>query len=183
MIMRHLDHHRRSLWAIALLGGLALSGCDQPQDDIDAFLKNPGVGAKKIDKIPTTKAFPGVQYFRDQVRDPFVANLAMGAPIQAEPPVRDEDREPLEQFPLENLAMTGMVNIDGKTYALIRDPESQVHRVTMGQRLGQNYGKVIQVSRAGVQLEELVQDGAGAWATVPAKIPYQESNQLSRARK
>ena len=179
--MQHLRYTKIGLCGLLLCG--ALAGCDQPQDDLDAFLKNPGVGAKKIEKVPTTKAFPGVRYFRNQVRDPFIANLSLGTPNAAAPPVRDEDREPLEQFPLDNLSMTGMVNIDGRTYALIRDPESQVHRVAVGQRLGQNYGKVIQISRAGVQLEELVQDGVGAWAKVPATIPYQESNQLSRTKK
>ena len=172
-----------SLIAALVLASITLTGCDAPHDDIDAFLKNPGVSAKKIEKLPSTKAFPEVQYYRNQVRDPFIANLSIGGATMQEPPVKEEDLEPLEKFPLDSLAMIGIGDMDGKDYALIRDPEHQVHRVQLGMRMGLNYGKVIQISRAGVQLEEQVRDGAGVWTKVPAKLQYNESNKLTRAKK
>ena len=167
---------------LALLTITALAGCTAEDDDIDAFLKNPGVSPKRIEKLATTKQFPSVQYSRALIRDPFIAKLTVAPSNAAEPPVKASERQPLEMFSLESLAMVGMVHIDGKPYALIKDPEAQVHRVTLGQRLGQNYGKVIQFTKNGVQLKESIQNNTGAWVEIDSSMPYQESDNLSSRR-
>ena len=172
---------KHNLFALLMMTA-ALAGCSAEDDDIDAFLKNPGVNPQRIEKLATAKQFPSVQYARNLIRDPFIAKLTVAPSNAAEPPVKAADRQPLEMFSLESLAMVGMIQIDGKPYALIKDPESQVHRVTLGQRLGQNYGKVIQVTRNGVQLKESVQNNTGAWVEVDSSMPYQESDNLSSRR-
>lgn len=172
---------KHNLFALLMMTA-ALAGCSAEDDDIDAFLKNPGVNPQRIEKLATAKQFPSVQYSRSLIRDPFIAKLTVAPSNAAEPPVKAADRQPLEMFSLESLAMVGMVQIDGKPYALIKDPESQVHRVTLGQRIGQNYGKVIQVTRNGVQLKESVQNNTGAWVEVDSSMPYQESDNLSSRR-
>lgn len=165
-----------------LITTAVLSGCAAKEDDLDAFLKNPGVSPTKIEKLAAAKTFPSVQYSRSLIRDPFIAKLVLAPANASEPPVKSADRQPLEMFSLESLVMVGMVRIDGKPYALIKDPESQVHRVTLGQRMGQNYGKVIQVTRNGVQLKESVQNNTGAWAEIDSSMTYQESDNLSNRR-
>ena len=165
-----------------LIATAVLAGCAGKEDDIDAFLKSPGVSPTKIEKLPAAKTFPSVQYSRNLIRDPFVAKLVLSPANASEPPVKSADRQPLEMFNLESLVMVGMIKIDGKPYALIKDPESQVHRVTVGQRIGQNYGKVIQVTRNGVQLKESIQNNTGAWAEIDSSMTYQESDNLSNRR-
>lgn len=172
---------KKKLFA-ALIATLALAGCGAEDDDITAFLKDPGVSPQRIEKLATTKTFPSVQYSRTLIRDPFIAKFMLAPANATEPPVKDADRQPLERFGLDSLAMVGMVQIDGKPYALIKDPEAQVHRVTLGQRLGQNYGKVIQVTRNGVQLKESFQNNTGVWVEVDSSMPYQESDNLSSRR-
>lgn len=172
----------KKTWFLLVVLAAALTGCSSEDDDINAFLKNPGVSPKKVEKLATTKQFPVVEYSRNLVNDPFVAKLTVAPAASAEPPVRAEDRQPLEMFGLDSLKMVGVLNIDGRAYALISDPESQVHRVTLGQRIGQNYGKVIQVTRNGVQLKESVQDSSGAWIEVDSSLPYQESDNLTSRR-
>lgn len=167
---------------VLLMITAAVAGCSGEDDDIDAFLKNPGVNPQRIEKLSTTKQFPSVQYTRNLIRDPFIAKLTVAPSNAIEPPVRAADRQPLEKFSLESLTMVGMVQIDGRPYALIRDPESQIHRVTLGQRLGQNYGKVIQVTRNGVQLKESLQNNSGVWVEIDSSMPYQESDNLSSRR-
>lgn len=169
---------KNNLFALLMMTAV-LAGCAAEEDDLDAFLKNPGVNPQRIEKLATTKQFPSVQYTRNLIRDPFIAKLTVAPSNSAEPPVKAGDRQPLEMFSLESLSMVGMIQMDGKPYALIRDPESQVHRVTLGQRLGQNYGKVIQVTRNGVQLKESVQNNTGAWVEIDSSMPYQESDNLS----
>lgn len=170
-----------NLYALLMIAA-ALTGCSTANDDIDAFLKNPGVSPQRMEKLAATKQFPSVQYSRELIRDPFIAKLTVAPSNAVAPPVKAADRQPLEMFSLESLAMVGMVQIDGKPYALIKDPESQVHRVTLGQRLGQNYGKVIQVTRNGVQLKESIQNNTGVWVEIDSSMPYQESDNLSSRR-
>ena len=173
-----MKHH---LFALLMITA-AVAGCTTKDDDVDAFLKNPGVSPQRMEKLSTTKQYPSVQYTRSLIRDPFIAKLTVAPSNAVEPPVKAADRQPLEKFSLESLAMVGMVQIDGRPYALIKDPELQIHRVTLGQRLGQNYGKVIQVTRNGVQLKESLQNNAGVWVEIDSSIPYQESDNLSSRR-
>ncbi|MGH8378315.1 MAG: pilus assembly protein PilP, partial [Gammaproteobacteria bacterium] len=53
--------------------------------------------------------------------------------------------------------------IKGGTYALIRDGDGVVHRVGIGQYMGQNFGKVTKISQVGLVLREIVPDGQGGW--------------------
>ena len=169
-------------WFLGTLAILSIAGCSTSNDDLDSFLKDPGVAPHKIETLPTTKQFPGVQYSRDLVNDPFIARFTMGVDTNSQPPVPAEERQPLELFSLDSLKMVGLIKIGGKPYALIRDSEHQVHRVTIGQRIGQNYGKVIQVDKNGVQLKESIQNNVGTWIEVDTTLMYQENDNLSSSR-
>jgi type IV pilus assembly protein PilP len=45
-----------------------------------------------------------------------------------------------------------------------------VHRITSGNYVGQNDGRVVAVNNAGIRLEELVPDGIGGFYTRSAEI-------------
>ena len=45
-----------------------------------------------------------------------------------------------------------------------------VHRVTSGNYVGQNDGRIVDVDDAGIRLEELVPDGIGGFYKRPAEI-------------
>lgn len=162
----------------SLLLTLAIAGCSSQDDDITTFIKNPGVSPRNIEKLPTAKTFPSVEYNRNLVRDPFVPKL-MISNLTDDSPFKNVEKQPLEYFPLDTLVMIGLLNIDGVTYALIRDPEIQVHRITLGNRMGQNFGKVVQISKNGIQLKETVQDNNGSWIEVDSTLSYQEADNVT----
>ena len=84
------------------------------------------------------------------------------------------NREPLEEFPVDSLRMLGMVTAQEHRYALIKAPDGVVHRVGMGEHMGQNYGEVVRINESEVGLKEIVPDGFGGWVERPAKLALAE---------
>ena len=165
---------------LALVSSLALSGCaTQEDDDLEGFLKNPGAPPAKVEKVPVAKIFPSIEYNRKIVRDPFKPEQESMANPVMENPYANQPKYPLESFPLEALTMTGLLTQNGQSYALIRDTEAQIHRVPVGSRIGQNYGRIVSVTRRGIQIMESVQDASGQWVEVENALPYKESEKVS----
>jgi len=59
---------------------------------------------------------------------------------------------------------------EGTLYALIRDNEGGIHRVTVGDYMGQNYGRVESVTETRIQLREIVGDGDEGWVRRPRTL-------------
>ena len=70
--------------------------------------------------------------------------------------------ELLEQFNLESLEMVGTINKEG-LWVLLSAPNSVVHRLTLGNYLGTNHGRITGISDERVDLIEIVPDGLGGW--------------------
>jgi type IV pilus assembly protein PilP len=93
-------------------------------------------------------------------------------------PDPDRRREYLERFPLDSLSMVGTIELDNEVYGLISDTEGTIHRVREGNYMGQNHGRILQVNQAGIQLVELVTDGADGWMERDASIALGEDSAL-----
>jgi len=57
---------------------------------------------------------------------------------------------------------------------LIRTPDGIVHRVQVGQYMGQNEGRVIAVESSKINLTEIVPDGLGGFMERPASLALVE---------
>lgn len=90
-------------------------------------------------------------------------------------PDPDRPREFLESFPLDTLTMVGTLDMEGVAYALIRDNENVVHRVSEGNYMGSNHGRVVRVRSDRVELVELYEDARGVWMERRAQIVLPES--------
>jgi len=77
-------------------------------------------------------------------------------------PDLDRRKEPLEQFPLDSLAMVGVLQQGKVTYALVK-ADATLHRVRAGNYMGQNFGVITSVADDGITLKEIVQDADGEW--------------------
>ena len=66
--------------------------------------------------------------------------------------------------------MVGTFNKESSEWALIKDPDGVVHRVAVGNYMGQNHGKVSSISNDEVQLSEFIADGVGGWLVREASI-------------
>lgn len=94
-------------------------------------------------------------------------------------------REVLEAFPRERLQYVGHIGTGSELEALIKvlppagaNKEAQlmnVYRVRLGQRLGQDFGKVLTVQPDHLLIQELAVTSAGEWHTREVRLPLHEA--------
>ena len=158
---------------IAMLASVfALSACGD-DDDLRAYVAEvKSRKSKDIEPIPQIKPYEPFEYVPGDRRDPFVlaepqADQALsGGP---RPDLR-RNREPLEEYPIDALRMVGTINTKAGNFALIKAPDGVVHRVSLRNHLGQNYGEIIRITESEVSLLEIVPDGFGGWMQRPASL-------------
>lgn len=149
--------------------GLGLSGCAQDMNDLERYIDE--INARPggpIDPIPQIEPYEGFSYSVAGERSPFEPDARLRPDDVAgdgDGPRPDMDRrqEYLERFPLDGLRLQGSLEMGGRLFAIIRDPEGTVHRVTIGNHMGGNHGEIIAISESRVTLMELVPDGTGGW--------------------
>src|SRR5690242_407599 len=150
-----------------------LSGCGDRMGDLRQYTNE--VKARKgghIDPIPQIKPFEVYSYSDQDARSPFVQGGEIptsptggrGATVAGLHPDFNRNREYLEQFPLDGLKMVGTLTINGTLFGLVRDSDNILHRVSVGNFMGQNYGKIIGITDSDIKLHELVPDGEGGWS-------------------
>ena len=173
-------------WLPFLLLGLAapvlLSGCGGDMSDLEQYaLDVKARKSKTIDPIPTPKPYEPFVYKPGDRRDPFLPLLGSGAAAAAAAaagaaggngihPDVNRPKEPLEEFPLDSVRMLGTITMQKRAYALIKAPDNVVHRVSVGDHIGQNYGKITGISETEVVLMEIIPDGFGGWMQRPASV-------------
>lgn len=150
----------------------ALSACSSDNlDDLRQYVEQ--VQAKKggrIDPVPEFRPFETVAYEVSSERDPFspwVINkpspataIASNTELQ---PDATRRKEALEEFPLDSLKMTGILEAGDQRWAIISAPDGVIYRVTKGNHIGQNNGKITEVTDLRVAVREIVPDGLGGW--------------------
>ena len=159
-----------ALTGFSMLAGL--SGCGDRMGDLREYTNQ--VKARKggrIEPLPQIKPFETFIYSDQDLRSPFVPqlqalnnNVNKGASTTGLHPDFNRNREYLEQFPLDGLKMMGTLTVTGTLYALVRDSDNILHRVTDGNYMGQNYGKIISITDSEIKLREIVPDGQGGWS-------------------
>lgn len=166
---------------LAMLGAaLLLTGCSRDMGELESWVAE--VKARKsrqIDPIPQMKPYEAYAYSSENRRDPFVASPGELRPndageLSALRPDLNRSREPLEEFPIDALRLVGVVTFNARTYAMVRAPDSVIHRVTIGDHMGQNYGRINKVSEAEVSLTEIIPDGFGGYLERPAALAATE---------
>ena len=161
---------------IALTGLVA--ACGGRQDDLGRYIaevkERP---ATPIPPIPPVRTYTPYKYEGLTGRDPFRQSNTEGAEQVAQnnnssgpKPDLQRTREYLERFELDTLTMVGTFEKDSYEWALIQDPDGVIHRVSVGNYMGQNHGRVASISNDEVQLSEFIADGVGGWLVREASI-------------
>ncbi|HEX9803492.1 MAG TPA: pilus assembly protein PilP [Gammaproteobacteria bacterium] len=137
--------------------------------------------AARIPPLPEFKTYETFSYSAGALRDPFVllqdeAELVQATAPDAAGPKPDENRnrETLEGYPLDTLRFVGQLEKDDEKWAIVTSPDSLVHRVKVGNYLGQNYGKITAVTESQLEITELVSDGMGGWIERKAALSLGE---------
>lgn len=169
---------RRLLIPFALMLSMGLMACTSRDfSDLDRFmaekLARPG---GIIDPIPTFKAYEAFAYSATRLRSPFdrpieVRDIAQLQAISAVKPDEARAKEFLEQYTFDSLAMVGSIDRAGESWALIKDPEGGIHRVQVGNFLGRNHGKIVEMAGNYLAVVEIVSDGTSdGWVERPRTI-------------
>jgi type IV pilus assembly protein PilP len=154
------------------------AGCARDMGDLEEYaLEVKSRTSKNIEPIPQPKPYEPFVYEPGERRDPFLAILqsrdsaiAGAGGAGAIKPDFNRPKEPLEEFPLDALRMVGTITMQQQAFALIRAPDAVVHRVSVGDHLGQNYGKITSISETEVVLMEIIPDGLGGYIQRPAAV-------------
>lgn len=161
--------------SIALCAFL-MGACAEEQEDIRRWMTQEEKGMRgRVTPLPEVGAFPVVEYSSGSVIEPF-------ASLRIEPEARsgttggpdlNRQREPLEAFPLESLAMVGVLEQGGIKHALILADRS-LYQIKAGNYMGQNHGIVTQIDETEMKLVELVEDLNGDWVERTSTLLLQE---------
>ena len=153
---------------------LTISACSQDLSDLQTFIsqtKSAHVGSVK--PIPQFKPYESFSYSAAKLRDPFVANVDLDDETSKTSllnPDSARPKQPLEVFPLDTLSMVGTLEQNEQLWGLIKDPQNIVHRVQVGNYMGQSEGRIIEISDSAIYLVEIIPDGIGGYIERDASI-------------
>ena len=154
---------------------LSISACSQDVSDLQSFIaqtKSAHVGSVKA--IPQFKPYESFSYSAAELRDPFVANTNLenddGTTTSLLNPDSTRPRQPLEVFPLDTLSMVGILEQNTQLWGLIKDPQNIVHRIQVGNYIGQSEGRITEINESAVHLVEIIPDGIGGYIERDASI-------------
>ncbi len=165
----------------------ALGGCVSTDiSDLEQFmaevLARPGGAVTPLPEIEPYEAY-AYQSGANDARDPFrpyyltvipEGDESFGLTEEQKEEVSHRNKEELEQFELDSLRMVGTLQSDADQWAIIVAPEGEIYRVTVGNYVGRNTGKVLNVSEDKIEVRELVKDGQGRWSERQAAIALEE---------
>ena len=176
--------HLNILKVVALTAVLTLlAACDSNQDDLGRYIAEVKARpATPIPPIPAVRTYTPYVYNGLEGRDPFRQSTSEGsdeevASTKGSGPRPDlaRTREYLERFELDTLLMVGTFDKEKSQWVLIRDPDGTIHRISTGNYIGKNHGKVNMISPDEVELSEFIADGAGGWLVSDASLVLGES--------
>ncbi|MCS6809863.1 MAG: pilus assembly protein PilP [Tepidimonas sp.] len=167
-----MNRVRRSMGVGGLVATVALAGCFGLDDDLTQWMAQQRAQANpRIEPVRPPTAFQPESYQVDAELSPFSddklvralrsdsSNPALSSLLLAE---QRRAREPLEDVPLDAMAMVGSIQKGAQRVALVR-ANGLIHQVRVGSYLGQNLGRVTAISEHQITLREIVQDAAGEW--------------------
>jgi type IV pilus assembly protein PilP len=160
------------LLAIVALG---LGACGSDMDDLDSYINS--VKARpggRIEPLPEITPYEIFTYVADAegLRSPFVPDTpqAAGAAAGGASPDPDRPAEFLESFPLDTLRMVGTLDINETVYGLVQTSDGLIHRVVPGNYMGQNDGRITEITESEIVLVEIISDGIGGYIERDAAI-------------
>ncbi|GIX30035.1 MAG: type 4 fimbrial biogenesis protein PilP [Porticoccaceae bacterium] len=164
----------RLLWL--LLPGLLAAGCagGGGKADLEAYIQEVlARPAGEIEPLPSFRPYRPYKYQHLALRSPFQPPRVVEGPSggrQVPPPDETRPKEFLESIPFASLTMVGTLEQDGAVWALIDDGSGGIHRVTVGNYLGKNHGRIVAIAPTRVDVVEVVPDGRGGWIERPRTL-------------
>lgn len=167
------------VFSISILAACAAGSFNDLNNYIKSVKARP---AGRIPPLPEFKTYETFTYAASDLRDPFkmfedeaeVIKKAEGNEYQGPKPDANRNKETLEQYPLDTLHFVGQLEKEDKKWAIVTSPDSLVHRVSVGNYIGKNYGRITKITEAKIEISELVPDGLGGWIERKAALAIDE---------
>ncbi len=157
---------------LVLLAGIA-AGCSNDMSDLQTYVQQiKDRQGGRIEPLPQVKVYETYTYDASTIRSPFVPDSPAAAQRVGGGVKRDLDRnrEYLEQFPLDTLRMVGTLMIGDDNFGLLQTSDGLIYRVSVGNHVGQNDGRITTISDQEIQLLEIISDGLGGYLERPAAV-------------
>lgn len=144
-----------------------LTACQQEKEDLASYVAAVQAQQKAdIEPMPVMKPYEKFSYSAAELRDPFIPTVVELAVVEDKPILEDNGihpdqhrlKEALESFSLSELQFVGTLEKEGIS-ALIRASDGVIHRVQVGNYMGQHHGEVLMVSETELTVKEIVPDG------------------------
>ena len=167
-----MNRMRARLICAVAVAGCVTAGCSGGQSDLQKWIadtkKKPG---GRIQPLPEVKPYESFVYSASNLRSPFQpASPALANGQAGLRPSQRRNREFLEGFSLDTLRMVGTFKVGNSFYGLVQSKDGLVHKVQPGNYLGQNDGKVTDISGSKISLVEIIPDGLGGYIERPASL-------------
>ncbi len=159
-----------------VLCAILVTACSESNDDLRVWMtqeENQMTG--RVEPIPPLKPHTIAEYEVAGLSVPFDPSRVAPQSVESTaggPPV-DHVPEPLEAFPLSSLTMVGVLRQEDTARALIRAGNS-LYQVSVGQYMGQDYGKVTEIDDSKITLEEWITSPDDEWVTRTNTLILQE---------
>ena len=160
-----------------LLMVVGMTGCGEQNEDLVSYINE--VKARKstlTESVPEMEKFVALTYSENGARNPFSnprpesvkeeTSFAQNCPR----PNFDRVKGPLETYSLDNLNMHGTLGSDEHLWGLIRSNTGGVFRVSSGDYIGLNHGKILDITKSHIELSELILTGKGCWQVRTTQI-------------
>lgn len=166
---------------IIFIMSVSLFACVEVKvDDLNSFVVEAKSKVYPInDKIPELKKIDALAFSGTGERNPFseakaeVVVPTKNTPKSCPQPNFTRKKQALEMYSLDNLLMRGTLLINDELWALVQVSGGEVHKVRPGYYLGLNYGKVLGITKAKIELLELASDRDGCWQERITQITLQ----------
>lgn len=157
---------------------LFLSGCQQTTKE---DLKNEIESAKQsavgyIPEPPQIVERKAYKYSSSGLKSPFRNSISE---IRTEKktlteikPDLNRTKSELESFELQNFYMTGTIKLskDDSNQAIVNNGRGKTYIVSVGDYMGKNNGKILDITTTSIKLEEIIPNGAYRWVKRPSEI-------------
>lgn len=166
--------------------GCVTSGMGDLEQWVQEVLARPG---GRIEPLPEIKPYEAYTYksATEGKRDPFdpfykqrneestAVDQNAGLTKEMEQEIKNRNREELELFELDSLRMVGTLEDNNEHWGIVLDPDGVVHRVKVGNYMGRNIGKIVNIFEDRIELREIVKNAQGRWEERPAAIALAEA--------
>jgi type IV pilus assembly protein PilP len=170
---------------MVLNSGCAIDDRSELEKKVQNILSRP---PEHIAPLPEIKPYVAYTYKsgKDNARDPFQLFYEKTADQEAEgakdtgltaemeKEIKNRNREELEGFELDSLRMVGTIEDQNTEWGIIRDPVGTVHRVKVGNYMGRNIGKILNIYEDRIELREIIRNPEGRWEERQASIALAE---------